>query len=135
MGFVVSVYGFLISSRENRCLISLVAVLLTLAFAGQIFSLFTALQLRYVVSPETLPVGAATENMKLYNTDSTVRHNWDAMQRDLRTTFLTPAATTRSTSAASISRGGIRCGQISRYGGTAASRSCRSRSGTRCWWC
>merc|ERR1712045_817463 len=48
--FVVSVYGFLISSRENRCLISLVAVLLTLAFAGQIFSLFTALQLRYVVS-------------------------------------------------------------------------------------
>jgi len=82
--FVVSVYGFLISSRENRCLISLVAVLLTLAFAGQIFSLFTALQLRYVVSAETLPVGAATENMKLYNTDSTVRHNWDAMQRDLR---------------------------------------------------
>merc|ERR1712001_576393 len=51
---------------------------------GQIFSLFTALQLRYVVSAETLPVGAATENMKLYNTDSTVRHNWDAMQRDLR---------------------------------------------------
>jgi ABC-type multidrug transport system fused ATPase/permease subunit len=82
--FVVSVYGFLISNRENRCLISLVAVLLTLAFAGQIFSLFTALQLRYVVSAETLPVGAATENMKLYNTDSTVRHNWDAMQRDLR---------------------------------------------------
>jgi len=82
--FVVSVYGFLISSRENRCLISLVAVLLTLAFAGQMFSLFTALQLRYVVSAETLPVGAATENMKLYNTDSTVRHNWDAMQRDLR---------------------------------------------------
>jgi len=82
--FVVSVYGFLISSRENRCLISLVAVFLTLAFAGQIFSLFTALQLRYVVSAETLPVGAATENMKLYNTDSTVRHNWDAMQRDLR---------------------------------------------------
>lgn len=109
--FVVSVYGFLISSRENRCLISLVAVLLTLAFAGQIFSLFTALQLRYVVSAETLPVGAATEvsgaaavmeefpimvniisdnyttlfqNMKLYNTDSSVRHNWDTMQRDLR---------------------------------------------------
>merc|ERR1711953_1449668 len=44
--FAVSVYGFLISTRESKGLISLIAVFLSIAFLGQIFSVWTAIELR-----------------------------------------------------------------------------------------
>ena len=67
-----------------RGLISLMAVFLSIAFLGQIFSIFSAFELRYRINAEHWPRGETDKNMKLYNTDSDVQHNWDVMQRDLR---------------------------------------------------
>ena len=60
------------------------AVFLSIAFLGQIFSIFSAFELRYRINAEHWPRGETDKNMKLYNTDSDVQHNWDVMQRDLR---------------------------------------------------
>merc|ERR1712012_603668 len=64
--FAVCVYGFLISSRESRGLISLIAVFLSVAFLGQIFSVFTAIELRYKIKDAYIPRGETVANMKLY---------------------------------------------------------------------
>ena len=69
---------------DCRGLISLMAVFLSIAFLGQIFSIFSAFELRYRINAEHWPRGETDKNMKLYNTDSDVQHNWDVMQRDLR---------------------------------------------------
>jgi len=82
--FLVSVYGFLISNRESRGLISLIAVFLSIAFLGQIFSIYTAFELRYKINAEVIPEGDALRNMRSYLTDDSVKYNWDWMQRDLR---------------------------------------------------
>jgi len=80
--FFICIYGFLISTRESRGLISLMAVLIGIAFLGQVFSIFTAFELRFKITSEVLPI--ADENMQRYLSDETVKYNWDWMQRDLR---------------------------------------------------
>lgn len=65
-----------------RGLISLMAVLIGVAFLGQVFSIFTAFELRFKITSEVLPI--ADENMQRYLSDETVKYNWDWMQRDLR---------------------------------------------------
>merc|ERR1711953_1348231 len=82
--FAVCVYGFLISTRESRGLISMIAVFLSIAFLGQIFSVFTAFELRYKIKTERIPAADTDRNMKLYLSDDYVKYNWDWMQRDLR---------------------------------------------------
>jgi len=80
--FAVSVYGFLISNQESRGLISLIAVFFSIAFFVQIFSVFTAIELRYRINTER--VHGFEQNMRLYGEDDTIKDNWDSMQRDLR---------------------------------------------------
>merc|ERR1711976_837119 len=60
--FFICIYGFLISTRESRGLISLMAVLIGVAFLGQVFSIFTAFELRFKITSEVLPI--ADENMQ-----------------------------------------------------------------------
>merc|ERR1719264_1249815 len=94
--FFICIYGFLISTRESRGLISLMAVLIGIAFLGQVFSIFTAFELRFKITSEVLPI--ADENMQRYLSDETVKYNWDWMQRDLRccrdTSLTRPSSTT-----------------------------------------
>jgi len=82
--FAVSVYGFLISNNESRGLISMIAVFLGIAFFVQIFSVFTAIELRYLIKTSPIPAGAVMKNMRLYERDESIRSSWDDMQRDLR---------------------------------------------------
>jgi len=82
--FAVSVYGFITSSFENRGLISLMAVFLGIAFFIQIFSVFTAMELRYKVDTERIPAQPLDTNMREYGKDSTITENWDSMQENLR---------------------------------------------------
>ena len=42
-----------------RGLISLIAVFLSIAFLGQIFSIYTAFELRYKINAEVIPEGDA----------------------------------------------------------------------------
>jgi len=81
--FAVSVYGFLISNQESRGLISLIAIFLSIAFFVQIFSVFTAFELRNKINMERIPT-SYLNNMREYNTDETIKSNWDSMQRELR---------------------------------------------------
>jgi len=82
--FAVSVYGFLISNQESRGLISLVAVFFSIAFLVQLFSIFTAFELRNKINLETNFVTSLNQNMRQYTTDEVVRSNWDTMQKKLR---------------------------------------------------
>lgn len=82
--FSVSVYGFLISSQESRGLISLVAVFFSIAFFVQIFSVFTAFELRSKITREAIPTASVIENMRSYGVDDTTTSNWDTMQKNLR---------------------------------------------------
>jgi len=84
--FFVCVYGFLISNQENRCLVGLVAVFLSIAFLGQIFSVFTAMELRNIINNEVIDPGAVINDMKHYGEVGfeDVTSKWDEMQRELR---------------------------------------------------
>ena len=64
--FAVSVYGFLISNNESRGLISMIAVFLGIAFFVQIFSVFTAIELRYLIKTSPIPAGAVMK-VSLHN--------------------------------------------------------------------
>jgi len=88
--FAVSVYGFLISNKESRGLLSLVAIFFSIAFLVQLFSIFTAFELRNTLNRVQIPPGVQ-KNMMLYENldndpdwDDTVRNNWDSMQANLR---------------------------------------------------
>jgi len=83
--FAVSVYGFLISNQESRGLISLVAILFSVAFLVQLFSIFTAFELRNKINRET-NIPGVVEAMSRYTDpeDDTIKNNWDTMQRNLR---------------------------------------------------
>jgi len=82
--FAVSVYGFLISTRESKGLISLIAVFLSIAFLGQIFSVWTAIELRNIIQLDYLQPGPVKESMEQYGIDDAVTADWDAMQTQLR---------------------------------------------------
>eukprot|EP00088_Acartia_fossae_P006473 TRINITY_DN12977_c2_g2_i2.p1 TRINITY_DN12977_c2_g2~~TRINITY_DN12977_c2_g2_i2.p1 ORF type:complete len:316 (+),score=51.26 TRINITY_DN12977_c2_g2_i2:49-948(+) len=84
--FAVCVYGFLISNQENRCLVSLVAIFLSIAFLGQIFSVFTAMELRNIINNEVIDPGAVIEDMGHYGEVGyeDITSKWDEMQRELR---------------------------------------------------
>jgi len=82
--FAVSVYGFLISTRESKGLISLIAVFLSIAFLGQIFSVWTAIELRNIIQLDYLQPAPVKESMELYSKDDAVKADWDAMQTQLR---------------------------------------------------
>jgi len=82
--FAVSVYGFLISTRESKGLISLIAVFLSIAFLGQIFSVWTAIELRNIIQLDYLQPGPVKESMEQYGIDDAVTADWDSMQTQLR---------------------------------------------------
>jgi len=88
--FAVSVYGFLISNQESRGLLSLVAIFFSIAFFIQLFSIFTAFELRTTINTAQIIPGIV-ENMEQYENrennpdwDDTIRNNWDTMQTNLR---------------------------------------------------
>jgi len=81
--FAVSVYGFLISRRESRELLVMVAIFFSIAFLVQLFSIFTAFQLRVILNTVQVVPGVQ-ENMRQYKTDNTIKNNWDSIQRSHR---------------------------------------------------
>ena len=53
-----------------RGLISLIAVFLSIAFLGQIFSIYTAFELRYKINAEVIPEGDALRVSLILKTSS-----------------------------------------------------------------
>ena len=77
----------------------MVAIFFSIAFFVQIFSVFTAFELRNIINLEYVPHNAVLQvkakvdlkilpfwlqNMKEYAIDEDIANNWDVMQRDLR---------------------------------------------------
>lgn len=82
--FATTCYGFIISVRESRSLITIMSVLLAITFLGQLGSCFTAMMLRTEISTNIPNVANILNDMKLYETDEGIKANWDSMQRSLR---------------------------------------------------
>ena len=73
--FLVCVYGIIISNQESRGLVSLVAVFLSIAFLGQIFSIYSAFDLRNIITEPISNVDYKSVNMSkiaLHRTKSTI---------------------------------------------------------------
>lgn len=84
--FAVSVYGFLISNQENRVLVSMIAVFLGIAFLAQIFSIFTAMELRNIINNQVIDSGSVIDDMRNYGEVGyeDITSKWDEMQKELR---------------------------------------------------
>lgn len=84
--FAVSVYSFLISNHENRCFISMTAIFFSLAFLVQLFSVFMAMELRYIINNNVIPPGNINNEMRHYGLPDqmAITAKWDEMQTELR---------------------------------------------------
>lgn len=79
--FAVAFFGFAISGIEKRILIITYAVLLAIAFAAQLGSIFISLELRTTI--EQAGVGAADvqKDLVLYGENPAITAKWDELQR------------------------------------------------------
>ena len=83
--FATTCYGFIISVKESRGLLTVMAVLLSIAFLGQLASVFTAMMLRTDLETEIANVGNVVSDMKKYDSeDGYTKANWDSLQSSLR---------------------------------------------------
>ena len=83
--FCVSLYGFGITSSENRGLLIFFAVLLGAAFVGQVASIFTFWQVKTTVEIGSVGPSAANDELQLYGKpgEEGVTSSWDHMQAHL----------------------------------------------------
>ncbi|TRY78926.1 hypothetical protein TCAL_12183 [Tigriopus californicus] len=81
--FLVCVYGFLISGSENRALLALYALLLSIAFITQLISIFTAMEVRTKVAQSNIGSVAVNDDLSKYGEDWSVSSKWDDLQADL----------------------------------------------------
>jgi len=81
--FVVAFFGIAISGQENRCLLVMYAILMSLAFVAQIGSIFASLELRKVLAQAAASHANVNEDLKLYGMDARITSKWDSMQRYL----------------------------------------------------
>ena len=83
--FATTCYGFIISVKESRGLLTVMAVLLSIAFIGQLASVFTAMMLRTDLETEIANVANIAEDMEKYTSESdSTKENWDSLQSSLR---------------------------------------------------
>jgi len=91
--FITSLYGFAISNTENRALLGTFAVLLVVAFLGQLASIFTAIEVRTTITVAEYGGTNVVQSLEKYGEDSAVTAEWDTMQVEQRccggTNFLT----------------------------------------------
>ena len=83
--FIISLFGFGITSSENRGLLVCFAILLALAFIGQVASIFTFWQVKTTVEIGSVGPSAANDELQLYgkNGSESVTSSWDHMQKHL----------------------------------------------------
>lgn len=83
--FLISLYGFAITSSENRGLLILFAVVLGIAFVGQIASIFTFWQVKTQVEIGGVGPSDANAELQLYGLpgNESITNSWDHMQKHL----------------------------------------------------
>jgi hypothetical protein len=78
--FLLSIYGLLVKGHEKRRWFALYAVLLAVAFVGQLVSVYFIWQLRTLISVGSVGASPVLEALNVYNIDSEVTKTWDEMQ-------------------------------------------------------
>ena len=81
--FFIGFFGIAISGLENRCLLVMYAILMTVAFVGQIGSIFAALELRKTLAQAAASHADVNDDLNRYGIDPYITAKWDAMQRYL----------------------------------------------------
>jgi len=83
--FIISLFGFAITSSENRGLLIFFAILLAAAFVGQVASIFTFWQVKTTVEIGSVGPSAANDELQLYgkNGSESITSSWDHMQKHL----------------------------------------------------
>lgn len=83
--FIISLFGFAITSSENRGLLIFFAILLGAAFVGQVASIFTFWQVKTTVEIGSVGPSAANDELQLYgkNGSEGITRSWDHMQKHL----------------------------------------------------
>jgi len=71
--------------KESRGLLTVMAILLSVAFIGQLASVFTAMMLRTDLETEIANVANVVTDMERYESeDDSTKANWDSLQSSLR---------------------------------------------------
>ncbi len=81
--FIIGFFGIAISGLENRCLLVMYAILMSIAFVAQIGSIFAALELRKTLAQAAASHANVNDDLNRYGLDHYVTAKWDAMQRYL----------------------------------------------------
>jgi len=82
--FIIAIYGFAISNTENRGLLATFAILLCVAFLGQLASIYTAVEVRTAIVLSDFGGTDVVESLRQYGEDSTITQEWDELQREQR---------------------------------------------------
>jgi hypothetical protein len=82
--FGTTCYGFIISVKESRGLLTVMAILLSVAFIGQLASVFTAMMLRTDLETELANTAKIADDMDKYALEDSTKANWDSLQSSLR---------------------------------------------------
>lgn len=83
--FVISLYGFAITSSENRGLLIFFAVLLIIAFIAQVASIFVFWQVKEAIKIGNAGTAEAHTELSMYgkNGSESITRSWDHMQQHL----------------------------------------------------
>jgi len=81
--FGVSLFGFFITGMERRRYLIAYGVMLSLAFFSHLGSIFTALELRNIISQAAVGAADVNEDLSMYGIDAAITRKWDVLQRDL----------------------------------------------------
>ena len=78
--FLISIYGLLVKGLEKRRWFALYAVLLAVAFVGQLVSVYFIWQIRTLVTVGSVGATPVVESLNMYNINPEVTKSWDDMQ-------------------------------------------------------
>jgi len=81
--FFVAMFGLIMKGYEKRRWFVIYAILLAIAFAGQLTSLYFMWQITTIVSLGSVGGSHVVDSLSLYQIDSKVTNSWDEMQSRL----------------------------------------------------
>jgi hypothetical protein len=81
--FLISLYGILIQGSDKRKWFAIFAILVTIAFIGQLGSTYFLWQVKTLVSLGAVGGSQVIQSLSLYQRDPSVTQSWDRMQTSL----------------------------------------------------
>jgi len=80
---LVAIFGMTMTSYERRRWFVIYAFLLSIAFVGQLVSVYFLWQIRTIVALGSVGGSKVVDNLSMYSVDSSITNSWDKMQSRL----------------------------------------------------